>query len=144
MRSAWRRRTSTCTSIPNLGCRCTTSTATAPASAIRPGCGRSSTCGRSTRTWINAGPRHFAADLHLIEWLETKRFRYDVITDEDLHRDGEALLSPYKVVLTGSHPEYWTTPMMDALEAYLTSGGRLMYLGGNGFYWVTDRLGRPH
>jgi N,N-dimethylformamidase len=25
--------------------------------------------------------------------------------------------------------------MMDALEAYLGRGGRLMYMGGNGFYW---------
>ena len=28
-------------------------------------------------------------------------------------------------------------PMLDALEAYVDGGGRLMYLGGNGFYWVT-------
>jgi N,N-dimethylformamidase len=28
--------------------------------------------------------------------------------------------------------------MMDALEAYLSQGGRMMYLGGNGFYWVTS------
>ena len=27
--------------------------------------------------------------------------------------------------------------MMDALEAYQNTGGCLMYLGGNGFYWVT-------
>ena len=27
--------------------------------------------------------------------------------------------------------------MLDALEAYLGQGGRLMYLGGNGFYWRT-------
>ena len=25
----------------------------------------------------------------------------------------------------------------DALDGYLNDGGRLMYLGGNGFYWVT-------
>ena len=25
--------------------------------------------------------------------------------------------------------------MLDALQAYLDRGGRLMYLGGNGFYW---------
>jgi N,N-dimethylformamidase len=35
--------------------------------------------------------------------------------------------------------------MRAALEAYLAGGGRLMYLGGNGFYWVTDVApGRPH
>jgi N,N-dimethylformamidase len=47
------------------------------------------------------------------------------------------LLASYRVVLTGSHPEYWTGAMLDARDSYLNSGGRLMYLGGNGFYWVT-------
>jgi len=70
---------------------------------------------------------------------------YDVLTDEDLHSEGLDLLASYKVVLTGSHPEYWTEPMLTALEAYLQNGGRLMYLGGNGFYWVTSiDPTRPH
>ena len=35
--------------------------------------------------------------------------------------------------------------MLDALEATSSSGGRLMYLGGNGFYWVTSiDPERPH
>ena len=35
--------------------------------------------------------------------------------------------------------------MLDALEGYLNRGGRLMYLGGNGFYWVTSfDAERPH
>ena len=37
--------------------------------------------------------------------------------------------------MTGSHPEYHSAAMLDALEAYTERGGRLMYLGGNGFYW---------
>jgi N,N-dimethylformamidase len=101
---------------------------------------------RPTFRWaLVGGLRHFAADLYLEDWLEAKGFAHDVFTDEDLHHDGLALLSSYKVVVTGTHPEYWTTPMMDALEAYLARGGKLMYLGGNGFYWVTslDRE-RPH
>jgi N,N-dimethylformamidase len=89
--------------------------------------------------------RHFSADLYLIEWLERSGFSYDVATDEDLHLEGQALLAPYRVVLTGSHPEYWTAPMLDGLEAYLAAGGKLMYLGGNGFYWVTAiDPNRPH
>ena len=34
--------------------------------------------------------------------------------------------------------------MFDALQAYLYQGGRLMYMGGNGFYWITslDPTGR--
>ena len=50
------------------------------------------------------------------------------------HR-GVDLLGRYRVLVTGTHPEYWTTPMLDALESYLAGGGRLLYLGGNGFYW---------
>jgi N,N-dimethylformamidase len=87
----------------------------------------------------------FAADLHLIDWLEEKGFSYDVITDHDLHAEGTAALSRYRVVLTGSHPEYWTGRMLDGLDSYIADGGRLMYLGGNGFYWVTSTSpSRPH
>lgn len=97
------------------------------------------------KLWINGCSRHFAADLMLIEWLERKNFAYDVATDEDVHVDGLSALSPYKVVVTGSHPEYWTTPMLNALREYLASGGRMMYIGGNGFYWVTGiDSNRPH
>jgi N,N-dimethylformamidase len=91
------------------------------------------------------GPRHFAADRYLLDWLADKGFPHDLATDEDLHIEGLDLLRPYRVIITGSHPEYWTGPMLDALEAFLAAGGRLMYLGGNGFYWVTAMdAERPH
>jgi N,N-dimethylformamidase len=97
------------------------------------------------RTFLNAAARHFAADLYLVDWLEEKGFGHDILTDEDLHLEGEELFAPYKVIITGSHPEYWTEVMLGALEAYLGNGGRLMYLGGNGFYWVTAvDPERPH
>lgn len=97
------------------------------------------------RTFLNAAARHFAADLYIVGWLEDKGFSYDVITDEDLHFEGEELLASYKTVITGSHPEYWTASTLGALENYLDDGGRLMYLGGNGFYWVTAvDPNRPH
>ena len=91
--------------------------------------------------WLHEGrgsPHLLNADLHLTDWLESQGFRYDVVTDEDLHHDGLETLSPYRVMLTGSHPEYWSAQMLDALESYLADGGRIMYLGGNGFYWVTS------
>ncbi len=91
------------------------------------------------------GPHQFNADLHLIDWLETMEFSYDVITDEDLHAEGADLLAPYNVVLTGSHAEYWTGAMLDGLQSYLDDGGRLMYLSGNGLYWpVGVDPQRPH
>jgi N,N-dimethylformamidase len=77
----------------------------------------------------------YNADTHLFGWLAHHGIEYDVITDEDLHRDGYELIKDYRVILTGSHPEYHSTAMWDAMKAWLDRGGRLMYLGGNGWYW---------
>ena len=74
-------------------------------------------------------------DFCLLDWLEAHDQPYDVITDDDLHTEGLALLADYKVILTGCHPEYYSREMLDALAGYLGRGGRLMYMGGNGFYW---------
>jgi N,N-dimethylformamidase len=89
-------------------------------------------------------PWQFMEDTYIVDWLEEKGFTVDIITDQDLHFEGAALLAPYKAVVTGSHPEYYSQPMMDGLHTYLEKGGRLMYMGGNGFYWVTpmDPSGR--
>jgi len=85
----------------------------------------------------------FPRDLSLIAWLEHHGFDYDVATDHDLAADRD-LLTPYRVVLTGSHPEYWSEQGLNDLEDYIAQGGRLMYLGGNGFYWVISyRDGEP-
>ena len=82
-----------------------------------------------------SGLRHSPADSHLTGWLDRMGVAFDVITDHDLHEEGAALLAPYNVVLTGTHPEYHTVETLDALQTYTETGGRLMYLGGNGFYW---------
>jgi N,N-dimethylformamidase len=82
-----------------------------------------------------SGLRHYPADTHLLDWLEAHGVRFDVVTDEDVDAEGAALLAPYATVLTGSHPEYHTARTLDAHAGYLAAGGRLIYLGGNGFYW---------
>ena len=87
------------------------------------------------RPYAESGMRHLPADTHLFAWLENQGQEFDVITDEDLHEEGVELLRPYKVVMTPSHPEYHTTNTLNAIYEYTRSGGRLMYLGGNGFYW---------
>jgi N,N-dimethylformamidase len=86
--------------------------------------------------WTGAG-RHFCADLYMLGWLHREDVAVDVVTDEDVHRDGAELLARYDVVITGNHPEYVTEQMLDALGEYTATGGRIMYLGGNGFVWVT-------
>ena len=77
----------------------------------------------------------YNADTHFFDWLEHQGIDYDVITDEDLHAEGYAILEPYRVVMTGTHPEYHSTRMWDAMKAWIDRGGRLMYMGGNGWYW---------
>ncbi|MGH7119900.1 MAG: N,N-dimethylformamidase beta subunit family domain-containing protein, partial [Acetobacteraceae bacterium] len=86
-----------------------------------------------------SGLRHYPADTHILAWLEAKKFAYDIITDEDLDDEGAALLAPYRTVLTSSHPEYHTLGTLDALRTYTRTGGKLAYLGGNGFYWRVAR-----
>lgn len=89
--------------------------------------------------------RHLSADLYFTDWLEAMGHTYDIITDQELANEGVALLTNYATVVTGSHPEYVSGAMLDGFESYLNFGGRLMYLGGNGFYWVTTQApDKPH
>ena len=90
------------------------------------------------RSWLGGTEStlwQFNADTHIIDWLEAQAYDYDVITDEELHADGLAALEQYKVVISSSHPEYHSKDMWDAMFAYQQRGGRLMYLGANGWYW---------
>lgn len=90
-----------------------------------------------------SGLRHFPADGHLIEWFRQKSIDIDIVTDEDLHREGVDLIAQYDAVVTGSHPEYHTAQTLDALKNYSAQGGNFIYLGANGFYWriaVSDTL----
>ncbi|UFS58653.1 N,N-dimethylformamidase beta subunit family domain-containing protein [Subtercola endophyticus] len=79
----------------------------------------------------------FTGDLQLIDWLDATGRTVDIVTDLDLHREGAELLSRYKTVLTGTHPEYASRQILEAYETYVAGGGRVMYMGGNGMYWVT-------
>jgi N,N-dimethylformamidase len=102
------------------------------------------------RPILNMRPRgnafNYVNDTHILDWLEEQDIAYDVLTDEDIDREGAQALKPYRAVITGSHPEYVSRPMLDAFQAYQNGGGRHMYLGGNGFYWRIafhpDRIGQ--
>ncbi len=91
------------------------------------------------RPILNMRPKtdlwQFNADTHLTDWLEKLGLPYDIITDDDLHAEGVECLKPYRCIMTGTHPEYYSKEMLDALQAYTNDGGRLMYMGANGFYW---------
>ncbi len=84
---------------------------------------------------IGSGTYWLNVDSYIVDWLSRKGFEHDIITDHDLHAEGVDLLKPYSLVITCQHPEYHTDQTLDGLKDYLDQGGRLFYLGGNGFYW---------
>ena len=90
-----------------------------PASNIRP----------TGRMW------NYCVDMMIVDWLDRSGLAFDVVTDEDLHLYGLDAIRPYRALVTGSHPEYDSLDMLETLEHWLRRGGRMMYMGGNGFYW---------
>jgi N,N-dimethylformamidase len=82
-----------------------------------------------------SGTYWITADSYILDCLDRAGIACEVITDHDVHAEGQALLDNYDVVLTGQHPEYHSDQTLDAIAGYLDHGGRLLYLGGNGFYW---------
>ncbi|CAH0024431.1 unnamed protein product [Clonostachys rhizophaga] len=95
--------------------------------------------------WAFSRPREFSADLMMVGFLEQQGIPYEIITDHDLHIRGAAALHGFNTVITGSHPEYPTLKSYNAYNAFSKSGGNLMYMGGNGFYWVSGLDdSRPH
>lgn len=91
------------------------------------------------RSCVQGAPRHLGADLYITGWLEITGRDFDVVSDHLLDAEGGAALEGYDVVITSSHPEYASAKMLGALESFLDRGGSLMYLGGNGFYWITSQ-----
>lgn len=73
-----------------------------------------------------------AAEWRLLGWLERSGVSPDVYAETQLAR-GELDLSRYRVLVLGVHPEYWSVEMYEKVKAWVhDSGGRLLYLGGNG------------
>ncbi|MCU1491562.1 MAG: dmfA2 [Acidimicrobiaceae bacterium] len=85
------------------------------------------------------------ADLYANYWLDRSGIDFGVVTDGVLHENGARALRGARVLVLSAHPEYWTAAMLDAVEHHLDAGGSLIYLGGNGLYWVTSiDHERPH
>ena len=75
------------------------------------------------------------ADTDILRWLSHTETEFDLLTDEAIHADGEELLKNYRVLVTGTHPEYYSDLMRRSVLSFTENGGRLLYMGGNGFYW---------
>src|SRR5690606_36435372 len=94
------------------------------------------------RAWqggLGSGLWNFSADLLIRSWLGREGIACDILTDDDPDAEGMAALAGHRCVMTGSHPEYHTERSHDALRGFLDNDGRLIYLGGNGFYRSEER-----
>ncbi|NBE85335.1 N,N-dimethylformamidase beta subunit family domain-containing protein [Micromonospora rubida] len=73
------------------------------------------------------------SDVLLMRWMTRQGLAFDCYTDGDLHAS-DSWLTSYRVLVLGSHPEYWSEGMRQSLSDYQAGGGRVIYAGGNGLY----------
>jgi N,N-dimethylformamidase len=72
------------------------------------------------------------AEWRFLGWLEREGFAYDLYAETQLHFD-RLDLDHYQILITTTHPEYWSRKMYYAVKAWVHErGGRFIYLGGNG------------
>ena len=72
------------------------------------------------------------AEWRFLGWLERENFAYDLYSETQLHFD-RLDLDQYKILITTTHPEYWSRKMYYDVKAWVHErGGKFMYLGGNG------------
>lgn len=69
-------------------------------------------------------------DAPFIRWLEAAGYRVDYCTDLDLQEDPE-LLTPYHLLLSVGHDEYWSEEMRARVETFIARGGNVAFLSGN-------------
>jgi len=73
-------------------------------------------------------------DIPFITWLEKNNYRVDYCTDLDLHEEPH-LLTPYHVLLSVGHDEYWSEQMRAHVEAFIRQGGNVAFFSGNTCWW---------
>jgi hypothetical protein len=74
-------------------------------------------------------------DARFVSWMEGAGYRADYCTDVDLHRDGPALLHPYRLLVSVGHDEYWSDAMRDSVEGFVAAGGNAAFFSGNTAWW---------
>jgi N,N-dimethylformamidase len=78
-------------------------------------------------------PHNLPVDLNLLRFCHRNDIAFDLTTDHQLHHEAADCLSGYSAVVSGSHPEYMSVEMEEALRGFVARGGSIAYLGGNGF-----------
>jgi hypothetical protein len=80
----------------------------------------------------------YSWEYFFIVWAERNGIALDFAVNSDLEAPcGPELLSHYKLVVSVGHDEYWSSPMRDSLEAWISTGGNVAFFSGNAVCWQT-------
>ena len=84
----------------------------------------------------SSSPRQTFAhwDARFIAWLTRHGYTPEFCTDLDIHND-PALLDNYQLLMSVGHDEYWSEPMRDGVERYITRGGNAAFFSANVCWW---------
>ncbi len=74
-------------------------------------------------------------DLPMIQWLESAGYAVDYCTDLDLHSDDGTLLTPYRLLLSVGHDEYWSPELRGRIQTFVANGGNVAFFSGNTCWW---------
>lgn len=77
------------------------------------------------------------ADLVLKSHLAGMGMKFDVASDDFLHNSGN--LERYRLIIFGTHNEYWSETKLQNISRYTDAGGDLLFLGGNTAYRFIQR-----
>lgn len=77
------------------------------------------------------------AEWNLVAFAEANAIDYGVYSDDDFVRDPSIMSA--EIIVFGAHTEYWSKPMMRALESYLARGGKVVFAGGNAIFKLVER-----
>lgn len=69
-----------------------------------------------------------------VVWAEKNNIPLDYAVNNDLEFHPE-LLAKYRLILSVGHDEYWSSPMRDHLEQYISDGGNVAFFSGNTCCW---------
>lgn len=96
--------------------------------------GRDGNQGHRVSTHRPGGSQFANWEQPFVVWAERNGYRFDYAINNDLEFRPE-LLRHYRLVLSVGHDEYWSGPMRDTLEQFITNGGNVAFFSGNAVCW---------
>lgn len=69
-----------------------------------------------------------------LAWAERNGYGIDVVTNADLE-EHPTIVDRYRLLLSVGHDEYWSGPMRDTVETFITRGGNVAFFSGNTALW---------